>query len=546
MRFEKPLFFAATSIAAIALLHCGGSDDSAGGAGPMGGYGGGSSGGAGGTTSFGGGGMGNVGGAIADAAPPPEEEVESSFRSPVSTGKYVWAANPDSGRVALVDAKSYEIKIAEAGFGPTYLAAVPDPTNPDANVAIVLNVKSFDATLFRVAADGTISQKTLKTHKGANAWTVSPGGKWAIAWTDASQLEKPDPTEGFQDVTVISLEPGKEASTVLTVGYRPTRLSIAQNEAKAFAVTEPGVSVISLGALEPSVSALIEVTDDPLENPASRDVTITPDGTWALVRRDESAEVSLVALDTGTRTSVTLSGAVTDLDLSDDGSRAVAVVRDKSEVAVLPIPAATTDPGVIDVKAIPGELFGSVSLSPDASVALLYTNAVPSDHLTILKLGPGTDYLTHRTVALKAPVKAVFSAGDAEHAIVFQETAPGSAKAGAFSVVTTGAALSPKILGTDAPPNAVAIEPGPASEHALVTIRDDAKKKWGVYQIKLATLQVDFSALASPPLATGVVPAANAGYVAQQHPEGRITFVDFATGKLRTLTGFELGAKVVD
>jgi len=201
---------------------------------------------------------------------------------------------------------------------------------------------------------------------------------------------------------------------------------------------------------------------------------------------------------------------------------------------------------VIDVKEIPGELFGSVSLSSDTSVALLYTNAVANDHLTILKLTPGADYLTYRTVALKAPVKAVFPAEDALHAIVLEEPALGSTKAGAFSVVPTAQLLSPKIVGTDAPPNAVALEPAPESEHALVTVRDDATKKWGVYQIKLSTLQVDYSPLASPPLATGIVTAAHSGYVAQLHPEGRITFVDFQTGKVRTLTGFELGAKVVE
>jgi hypothetical protein len=125
---------------AVGLLHCGGSDD--GGASPdypSGGSGGAiSSGGSGGYAT--GGATSSGGAAGATAPPPPEQEIESSFRSPVSTGKYVWAANPDSGRVALIDALSYDVKIAEAGFGPTYLAAITNPSAPDANVAIVLNV----------------------------------------------------------------------------------------------------------------------------------------------------------------------------------------------------------------------------------------------------------------------------------------------------------------------------------------------------------------------------------------------------------------------
>jgi hypothetical protein len=42
------------------------------------------------------------------------------------------------------------------------------------------------------------------------------------------------------------------------------------------------------------------------------------------------------------------------------------------------------------------------------------------------------------------------------------------------------------------------------------------------------------------------VPDANKAFVAQRHPEGRITFIDLETGEPRTMTGFELIAKVND
>jgi hypothetical protein len=43
-----------------------------------------------------------------------------------------------------------------------------------------------------------------------------------------------------------------------------------------------------------------------------------------------------------------------------------------------------------------------------------------------------------------------------------------------------------------------------------------------------------------------VLAAANEGYVAQKNAEGRITFVALDSGQARTLTGFEIGASVVD
>jgi len=46
------------------------------------------------------------------------------------------------------------------------------------------------------------------------------------------------------------------------------------------------------------------------------------------------------------------------------------------------------------------------------------------------------------------------------------------------------------------------------------------------------------------PQASGLVPEANQAFVAQQHPEGRITFIDLDTNAQHTLTGFELSTKV--
>jgi hypothetical protein len=62
--------------------------------------------------------------------------------------------------------------------------------------------------------------------------------------------------------------------------------------------------------------------------------------------------------------------------------------------------------------------------------------------------------------------------------------------------------------------------------------------------VHLASLEQTFIPLASPPLAAGMVPSANRAFVAQAHPEGRITFVNLDDGSEHTLTGFELGAKV--
>ena len=57
--------------------------------------------------------------------PPPERELESSYGAPVATGQFVWIANPDSGRVAYIDAASLTVSLVDAGNGPRLCFSPP-------------------------------------------------------------------------------------------------------------------------------------------------------------------------------------------------------------------------------------------------------------------------------------------------------------------------------------------------------------------------------------------------------------------------------------
>ena len=141
---------------------------------------------------------------------------------------------------------------------------------------------------------------------------------------------------------------------------------------------------------------------------------------------------------------------------------------------------------------------------------------------------------------------AVFPTDDGANAIVLHRMKPvaGSTVRGAFSVVPVDGDLPAKIVGTTAAPTGVAL--APASDRALVTTRDDGSRTYGVYLAKMPSLEVLPFPLASPPMAVGIAAVSGRGFVAQEHPEGRITFLDLAAGQARTITGFELGARVVD
>jgi hypothetical protein len=70
----------------------------------------------------------------------------------------------------------------------------------------------------------------------------------------------------------------------------------------------------------PAVIKNIALTDKP-SGAGTSDVSITPDGGYALVRRDGEPNLAIFSLADGTRTDIPLPGQPTDLDLSADDVR---------------------------------------------------------------------------------------------------------------------------------------------------------------------------------------------------------------------------------
>jgi DNA-binding beta-propeller fold protein YncE len=491
---------------------------------------------------------------------PPEEELEEDFEVPAAVGRFLWAANPKSNRVALVDAVTLEVQAFDAGFAPTYLAGVPRVGDSPGG-AVVLNELSQDATVFLLPADDeapvtpeTLTVHTLAVHRHANAWRIGPNSRFAIAWSNARAFERNvDPTQGLQDITVLDLGVSPPTATRLSVGYRPSQVFVDAAGERAYVVSQPGITVVHLTHDDgPRIERELFLPEHP--SGGARDVSITPDGSLAFVRLEGQSEVLVLQLATDTRVTVSLPAPVTDLDVSADGLRAVAVMRrpdapsegaagagpeEPSRVAILPVATITTAPADYELVSLDG-LFGSAVVSANGSHALLFTNGVPHDVVSIVDLATGS----HRELDLFAPVRAVFLTEDGSHAVALLSLPAGSAAKGAFSLVPVTEEFPPKLEGTDAPARFVSLSANPA--RALITTDGGPTGPHGVLLARFPELRVDRIVLPSAPLASGIVPDAGKGFVAQVHPEGRVTFVGLADGAARTLTGFELGGKVVE
>ncbi len=202
---------------------------------------------------------------------PPEQEIESAYRAPVVTGRYVWSANPESGRVAVIDPNWS--RSPRQGSPPLELAAAL-PERDGVDRVIVMNSGGGDAMLLRADEVGARDHRA-----GCRCTRVrTPGpsrraGAGPLAWTEASRLEESRSRARLPGSHADG--PREQGRSELSVGFRPSRVVFSDDERRAFVVTEPGLSVIELDeALR--VSSLVELTEDPLVDPGSRDVNVCP------------------------------------------------------------------------------------------------------------------------------------------------------------------------------------------------------------------------------------------------------------------------------
>lgn len=501
---------------------------------------------------------------------PPEVEVKLDFEQPQASERFVYAANPESGTVSIIDAQTLAIQTLETGDRPTFLRTLTGSDD-----AIVLNVGSQDATIIRAPERGARTT-TAPVVRGANAIAVAPDGKHAVVYYDAAYSSAGNVSGSFQDVTVIRLDAAESDDDLaigMTVGFRPRDVFFAADSTQAYVVTDDGISVLDFASIAREGTGIARLVSlGPEVDQQALDVSVTPDGRHALTRKDGDSVVRLVDLQTDAIRSIHLAAVlpppegaddadagtdeptaidVTDIDVAENGEFALAVVRDRSAVLRIPLPAGFEDESEIDVHVIPDELIGSVTITPQADRALLYTTAVDVERITILPLVAGA--MPH-TVALRKTVQAVAVTPDGNTALIIHKKAAGDPnEAGihpdmqidrsfGYSVlrVTTG---DVKLQVTPTAPGVFTMVPD--GSHLFILFNTQGARE--VQQIETKSFLVEPILLGSRPISLGAVPQSERVFVNQEHPDGRITFINWKTDERdRTVTGFELNSRIQD
>lgn len=516
---------------------------------------------------------------------PPEVEQDFEFELPHSGQRYVYAVNPDTDTVAVIDANSLAIQSVEAGDEPRFLQ-----TLAGTDAAVVLNAGSADATVIRTA-NGKSTTTTVSVQAGTNAIAVAPDGKHAVVYFDAEQRSA-GTSGSYQDVSILFLGDGKDRSIAMTVGFRPSKVSFSDDGKFAHVVTEDGVSILDFAEIEDKGSHIARTVGISDDAKLLSDVSITSDGAYALARRENESTLRLIDLDSGDIATLDLAtlqapsddeapmfeldggapdadaGAaiepatpavpatpvinapVTDLDLAPSGTFALAVLRNAGKVVELAIPGSFTSGKPSNVFSLDQQIVGSVSIAPDSKKALLYTTAVDNAERMIV-----LDVESADTQLIKLPkaIASVTIAEDSETAFIVHKKLEGDPnqagidpdtaldRAYGYSVFDFETGFSKlQTSTTQVGPSTVV----PDGSNLFVLFNDPALSLREVHQVDLTSFVIEHIALGSPPTSIGAVADTHKVFVGQEHPDGRIAFIDWTSGELESVTGFELNSRI--
>ncbi len=490
-----------------------------------------------------------------------EDREEVFYRTPKASKNYVYVANTTRDSVVRMDPRTLSLKSIPVGSAPTVIA-----TLPDRDVAVVLNSGSHEVSIIRTgegdvsAAQAAVANAAAAPGDAAsevedrvvhlpitphyNMLVPAPAGNFVLAFFSQAAWLDGEGFGGLQDLSVVVLEEGDDRVIDLSVGLNPSGVAFGPDGKTAYVVTDDGISIIDLETLDgPGIVPPIPLGSDPLASADSRRVRITSDGKYAIVYYTDQKVLSVVDLvGDGGIVEKELDAIPSDVAITADGSRVMVVLRQEHKALLFELPDDLEPDAQIREIEFGQMVVGAAQFSSDGSKAVMFTTiAQPTGYIAILDVDSGESKVVR---VQDRQITNVVLAPDDRTAMVFHAPNRALASQGrefAYSLIdlesgfarvnNPEAALGPYLFSAD-------------GSRLLLALDDPAGQIRLVKDVNLRNFVTSTVQLGSSPEHLGELESAGIIFINQDHPAGRITFMDIAANKIHTVTGFELNEQI--
>ncbi|MDX9720381.1 MAG: hypothetical protein RBU37_06525 [Myxococcota bacterium] len=483
----------------------------------------------------------------------PEPEKELRIQPPEAAKDFVFVASTELDSVARIDARSMEIRSIAVGDRPTVVRC-----RKSTNTAVVLNLGSSDLSIIHSTPGGGDVLARLPVASGLNQVRLSPDGRYALVYFDP-EAEGADfstsPLIELQLVQLARVEQGSETIVDLVISYLPEEILFEAEGDDVFVLTQdflhrfsPDTVIDAPSSYDPR--ARIKLIEDPLSIGKQLEVVISSGGHFALVREPDQARLGIVDLLTQEHRILELDGIPTELDLLPDGLGALLVIPSTQQLVLLSLPEAFDEPESVRVIQAPESIpVAQALVSPSGDKAVLFSTAASSStigeldlssaELTAYRLGSGKVI----SGGVRGPQgKWIYIAHDGEPSNPDPvRQSPGFSLLSFDSAENGGRPFDKLFLSPIAPSPVMFTED---EQHFFALINQPTSERFEVIGIELPSLRATTFRVGSPPVQVGGLPDARRVYVAQEHPVGRLAFIEVDDLSIQTVTGFELNSKI--
>lgn len=479
--------------------------------------------------------------------PKPEKELDFEFKAPQASEHYVYIAATARDSLVRIDAESLDIRLIPVGGAPTVVATLPGK-----DAAVVINSGTDNISIVRSSPESD-SVKNLDILPHANAIAVSPSGNHAIVYYNHELGFPGGPVGDFQTVAVVSLLEGKEEVALVSTGFHTSLVKFHEDGSKAYLVTDDGISVIELDeAKDGDITPIVAVSTDPQEDAELREVLITPKGDYALVRNLALPRLSIIDLAKENLVEVEVEGLPTDVDLIPGANKALVMLREQELAYILDLKAALAGQEALEELDISGSGAGAAVITSDGTRAILYSTVGESSAVAVLDLVKKNH--PWKIYPLQKGAVGVAVSPKGSTALILHEKESYRAEASSIDKTIAGtqgftlfnlATGYRKLVQTDYKWSDFLFVASKGKDlKAYVLTPDPNDILHSVWSVNLDTFIVDKLPLNSRPIAMVYVPVSGKVAVAQDHPNGRITFIDVKTGEAYSVTGYELNGLI--
>lgn len=510
-----------------------------------------------------------------------EEEEEFEFSAPAVAGNRIFVANETLNAVAVIDSQTLRISSVPVGFKPTLVVG------SEANI-FVLNAGA--STVTRIDPE-TLKTTNFRVLRRANDLVVSPDGSTAFSWFNpnkpAAQID------GQVDLAAVSIIT-TDASYQLAVGFNVSEIRFSEDGQFALIMSDDGISRVRISDITAdAIAPPVALSGTPVQ-----DVLVDASGRWAVGRREGLAGLFLVNLESQERVEAILGESPSDLDWIDDNTL-LAMFRDSGTASVISIPeglqnlanqtppvemdmgvdSGTEDAGDMgedvgeDVGADTGMMFtavegvqtidllftgiGAAEVAPNGEIALLFTTLNDEKRAILLDIAD----LKQRPLAFEKGVRGAVADAFGRtfvvlHSRVNLPISPTRTpldpeyieRSYAISLVDVASAANRLVLTTHYPDKATLWSDDGGLVKLFMTFQKDQEQELDTHRdlliADLGSFKTSTIRLASLPEGLGSVVAPRQIFVSQQHPQGRITFIDVDDLSRQTVTGYQLNAGI--